>query len=148
MSEKKCIVRLTDSERKVCSELFGKLKGTGQKVRRAQIMLKADAVGPAWTDAQIAEAFSSCTKTVENIRQRFVELSKKVLDGNKESKIIAMRLGPPPQGRCQQHSTRSRRLFVQLPNGCSAAKRPLNRFDPRRCCDPIERYHGFIWQNR
>lgn len=35
MSEKKYIVRLTDSEREVCKNVIGKLKGTGQKVRRA-----------------------------------------------------------------------------------------------------------------
>jgi len=113
MSEKKYIVRLTDSERKICTEVIGKLKGTSQKVRRAQILLKADADGPAWADAQIADAFSCRTKTVENVRQRFVELgfdqtldrkksphagAKKLLDGNEEAKIIAMRLGSPPEG--------------------------------------------------
>ncbi len=74
MSKKKYIVRLTDSEREVCNEVVRKLKGTSQKVRRAQILLKADADGPAWTDNQIADAFSCRTKTVENARQRFVEL--------------------------------------------------------------------------
>lgn len=113
MSEKKYIVRLTDSERIACMEVIGKLKGTGQKVRRAQVLLKADADGPAWTDAEIADAFSCRTKTVENVRQRFVELgfeqtldrkkspaagAKKLLDGNEEAKIIAMRLGSPPEG--------------------------------------------------
>ena len=113
MSEKKYIVRLTDSERKICGEVIGRLKGTGQKVRRVQILLKADADGPAWTDAQIAEAFSCRTKTVENIRQRFVNFgfdqtlerkksphagAEKLLDGNEEAKIIAMRLGSPPEG--------------------------------------------------
>lgn len=113
MSEKKYIVRLTDSERDVCAEVIGKLKGTGQKVRRAQILLKADAGGPAWTDAQIADAFTCRTKTVENIRQRFVEIgfeqtldrkksstagAKKLLDGKEEAKVIAMRLGSPPKG--------------------------------------------------
>lgn len=110
---KKYIVRLTDSEREVCCEVIGKLKGTGQKVRRAQILLKADADGPTWTDAQIAVAFSVRTKTVENVRQRFVELgfeqtldrkqsqsagAKKLLDGKEEAKVIAMRLGSPPEG--------------------------------------------------
>lgn len=113
MSEKKYIVRLTDSEREVCKDVITKLKGTGQKVRRAQMLLKADVDGPAWTDAQIADAFSCRTKTVENVRQRFVELgfeqtldrkksatagAKKLLDGNEEAKIIAMRLGSPPEG--------------------------------------------------
>jgi transposase len=111
--EKKYIVRLTDSEREICSVLVRKLKGTGQKVRRAQILLKADAEGPEWTDAKIADAYCCSTNSVENLRQRFVELgfeetlnrkksptagAKKLLDGRQEAKIIAMRLGSPPPG--------------------------------------------------
>ena len=69
---KKYIVRLTDEERKILQEVVAKLKGSSQKVRRAQVLLKADADGPAWTDARIAEAFGCRTKTVENIRQRLV----------------------------------------------------------------------------
>ena len=111
--QKKYIVRLTESERATCHEVIRKLKGTSQKVRRAQILLKADADGPGWTDRTIAEAFSCRTKTVENIRQRFVEQGfeqtlerkkstaeppNKLLDGEQEAKIIATRLGPPPAG--------------------------------------------------
>ena len=111
--EKKYIVRLTEAERETCGEVVKKLKGTSQKVRRAQILLKADADGPAWTDRRIAEAFSCRTKTVENIRQRFVEQgfeqtlerkksqttpANKLLDGEQEAKVIATRLGPPPVG--------------------------------------------------
>lgn len=110
---KKYIVKLTESECATCQEVIKKLKGTSEKVRRAQILLKADADGPAWTDAQIAEAFCCRTKTVENIRQRFVELgfeqtlerkkhktapANKLLDGQQEAQIIATRLGPPPAG--------------------------------------------------
>ncbi len=111
--EKKYIVRLSDAERETCNEVIRKLKGTSEKVRRAQILLKADADGPEWTDRQIADAFSCRTKTVENIRQRFVEqgfegalerkksqtaAAKKLLNGEQEARVIAMRLGPPPQG--------------------------------------------------
>ena len=111
--EKKYIVRLTDEERGVLEGVVKKLKGTSQKVRRAQILLKADADGPAWTDKQIAEAFSCRTKTVENIRQRLVERgftetlegkkrpaqsAKKLLDGEQEARVIATRLGSPPKG--------------------------------------------------
>ena len=70
--EKKYIVRLTDEEREALHRVIKKLKGSSQKVRRAQILLKADADGPNWTDKKIAEAFSCRTKTVENIRQRLV----------------------------------------------------------------------------
>ena len=67
------VVRLTDQERSELQSVIKKLKGTGQKVRRAQILLKADADGPNWTDERIAKAFSCRTRTVEKIRQRLVE---------------------------------------------------------------------------
>jgi hypothetical protein len=111
--KKKYLVRLTDAERDTLQGVVKKLKGSSQKVRRAQILLKADADGPAWTDARIAEAFGCRTKTVENIRERLVtegfELTlegkprekpprAKVLDGEQEARVIALRLGPPPEG--------------------------------------------------
>lgn len=110
---KKYIVELTDDERSVLREVVKKLKGTSQKVKRANILLKADAWGPGWTDAKIAEAFDCRTKTVENVRQRFVlegfeaalqgkkrekPPTAKLLDGEQEAKIIALRLGTPPAG--------------------------------------------------
>lgn len=116
---KKYVVRLTDEERVELVEVVKKLKGTSQKVRRAQILLKADADGPNWTDERIAEAFSCRTRTVEKLRQRLVErgfaetlqgakptqsATEKRLDGEQEAKVIALRLGPPPKdmptGRC------------------------------------------------
>ncbi len=110
---KKYIVRLTDQERSELAAVVRKLKGTSQKVRRAQILLKADADGPNWTDRRIAEAFGCRTKTVENVRQRLVERGfretldggkreappvEKLLDGDQEARIIATRLGSPPPG--------------------------------------------------
>lgn len=110
---KKYIVRLTDQERTELTLIVKKLKGTSQKVRRAQILLKADADGPNWTDARIAESFGCRTQTVENIRQRLVERGfqealervhreqppvEKLLDGEQEARIIATRLGSPPPG--------------------------------------------------
>jgi hypothetical protein len=107
------VVRLTDRERDELRLMVKKLKGTGQKVRRAQILLKADADGPHWTDERIAEAFSCRTRTIEKIRQRLVERGfhetlhgleraqppvEKLLTGDQEARIIATRLGPPPKG--------------------------------------------------
>ena len=111
--QKKYIVRLSKQERNTLREVVKKLKGGGQKVRRAQILLKADVDGPAWNDSRIAEAFGCRRQTVEMIRQRFVESgfqetldgkkranppTEKLLDGEQEAKIIATRLGPPPKG--------------------------------------------------
>lgn len=111
--QKKYIVRLSEEERCELQMVIKKLKGTSQKVRRAQILLKADADGPCWTDQRIAEAFGCRTKTVENVRQRLVEEGfaetlngakraqpavEKLLDGEQEAQIIARRLGSPPPG--------------------------------------------------
>jgi len=110
---KKYIVRLLDQERANCQEIIKKLKGSSQKFRRAQILLKADADGPAWPDCKIAEAFDCRVQTIENLRKRLVtegfELAlegKKrqdpptpaKLDGVGEAKLIALRLGKPPAG--------------------------------------------------
>ena len=111
--EKRYIVRLADEERETLRNVIKRLNGSSQKVRRAQVLLKADADGPNWTDKRIAEAFSCRTKTVENIRQRLVTEGfdialngkkpetpprAKRLDGEQEAKVIALRLGAPPRG--------------------------------------------------
>ena len=111
--QKRYVVRLTDQERSELQGNIKKLKGTGQKVRRAQVLLKADADGPNWTDEGIADAFSCRTRTVEKIRQRLVERGfedtlhgvertqppvEKLLTGDQEARIIATRLGSPPKG--------------------------------------------------
>ena len=111
--EKKYIVRLTDEERGVLKAVVKKLKGSSEKVRRAQVLLAADADGLNWTDRKIAEAYTCRTKTVENIRQRLVTEGfdialngkkrespprRKALDGEQEAKVIALRLGQPPEG--------------------------------------------------
>ena len=113
LMRKKYVVRLSDQEREQLTGIVKKFKGTSQKVRRAQMLLKADGDGPGWTDAQIAEAFGCRRQTVENVRQRLVERgfeqtlnglkrpqppTPKLLDGAQEAKIIATRLGPPPAG--------------------------------------------------
>src|SRR6478609_1904362 len=110
---KKYIIRLTDQERDELGAVIKRFKGTSQKVRRAQILAKADADGPNWTDQRIAEAFGCRTKTVENVRQRLVERGfrealdgrqrpsppvEKLLSGEQEARIIATRLGSPPPG--------------------------------------------------
>jgi transposase len=104
--QKKYIVRLSKQERNTLQEVV-------KKVRRAQVLLKADAAGPGWNDNRIAEAFGCRRQTVELIRQRFVETgfqetlegkkranppTAKLLDREQEAKIIATRLGPPPKG--------------------------------------------------
>ncbi len=121
---KKYIVRLTKKERDELGEVVKRLKGSSQKVRRARILLKADARGPNWTDARIAEAVSCRVQTIENLRKRLVTEGfdvalhgkqrespprKKSLDGKLEAKVIALRLGSPPKG----YSNWSLRLLAE-----------------------------------
>lgn len=110
---KKYIVRLTDEERAICEATIQKETGKSEKLRRATILLKADADGPAWHDAKISEAVGCRTRTVENVRQAYVlegfegvlvrqkrttSPTPKLLDGTAEAKLIALRLGRPPAG--------------------------------------------------
>lgn len=126
---KKYIVRLTPKERRTLREIIKKLKGSSQKVRRAQMLLKADVAGPAWTDQQIAEAFESRTRTVEKLRERFVTqgfadtlhgkqreqaATEKILGGKQEAQLIAMRLGPPPRGYANWSLRLLARRLVEL----------------------------------
>jgi hypothetical protein len=106
-------VRLSDEERGVCQAILKHLKGSSQKFRRAQLLLKADVAGPGWSDAKLAEAFNCRVQTIENLRKRLAtESFELALDGKKraeppmpckrdgeaEAQRIAMRLGKPPAG--------------------------------------------------
>lgn len=110
---KKYVVRLTEAERKALKELIRKGKAPAYRIRRAHILLKADIAGPAWTDAQIGEAFSLHPNTVGAMRKRFAKqgletaLNRKrrefpprpaKLDGESEARLIALSCGEPPAG--------------------------------------------------
>jgi len=111
--KKKYIVRLSPEEKAACEEVVKKFKGSAQKVVRAQILLKSDKGGPNWIDTKIAEAFGCSRRTVEQVRERLVtegfELTlngkrpvtpprAKLLSGEQEAELMAMRLGSPPSG--------------------------------------------------
>jgi transposase len=111
---KKYIVRLTTEERDQLKALVSKGKGAADKMRRAHILLAGDADGPGRTDEEIAAALSVHSKTVSNVRRRFVEegleaaLNHKMretpptprkLDGAGEARLIAVACSAPPEGR-------------------------------------------------
>ncbi len=115
---KKYKVTLTDEERKSLQDMVAAGKAASKKLMHARILLKSDAApnGPAWIDARIAEAFDVSTRTVERLRERFVEqgldaaLGRKkqdrpsrtpVLDGEAEARLIALACSTPPQGRAR-----------------------------------------------
>ena len=113
MNTEKYIVRLTDEERQKLETIVKKLKGTSQKVKRAIVLLKADADGPNWTNEKICELTDLSIQAIVNIRKQLVlegfdvvlDRKKrrlppvpKKLDGLQEAKLIATRCGSPPEG--------------------------------------------------
>jgi transposase len=113
---KKYIVRLTEQEREQLEALIRKGTSAAYKIKHANILLKADADGAAWSDEAIAAAFSVHTRTVAGIRERFVEqgleaaLTRKkqerpsqqsLFDGEAEAHLIALRCAEPPAGHAR-----------------------------------------------
>lgn len=110
---KKYIVRLTSEEREELRGLIGKGKAAAYKIRAAHILLKAEADGEGWKDEEIARAFCVHVGTVSSVRRRFVleglesALGRKkrqspprqrILDGEKEARLIALSCSEPPAG--------------------------------------------------
>ena len=115
---KKYVVTLTDVERQSLSDLVSSGKASAKKITHARILLKADAAvgGPNWPDADIASALDIGVRTVERVRERFVEqgleaaLVRKpqarpsrlpVFDGDAEARLIALACSRPPEGRAR-----------------------------------------------
>jgi transposase len=115
MSTKKYHVTLTPAEREQLKEMIRKGKQAAAKIRRAHLLLAADEAegGLKMRDEQIKRAYHVSLRTVERLRQRFVEEGFEValaakstggpqvikIDGEVEAHVIALRLGPVPEGR-------------------------------------------------
>ncbi len=116
--QKVFVVRLPQEERSQLEALLKAGKASALKLTRARILLKADQQdrGPAWSDAEIAEALDVSMKTVFNIRRKWMEhglagaLDRKKqeassrrpkLDGRAEAKLVATCCGPAPKGRAK-----------------------------------------------
>jgi transposase len=111
---KKYIVRLRSEERETLEFLVTKGKTQAYRIKHANILLAVDADGPDWSDEQAAEAFGCHVNTVSNLRQRFVEEGleaaverkqqkspsrERILDGQKEARLIALACSTPPAER-------------------------------------------------
>lgn len=112
----KYVVRLAEEERVSLTELVGKGKAAARKIKHANVLLKIDAAGPSWGDAQAAEAFDCSARTVFTIRQRFVEeglaaaLERKprehpprppILDGEGEAQLLRLACSQAPEGQAR-----------------------------------------------
>lgn len=112
--EKRYVVELSPAERQELESILRQARASRFRQTRARLFLKADegADGPAWPDAKICEAFDLSPSTVLRARKQLVEEGleaalerkssprpeRRVLDGVREARLIAMACGSPPEG--------------------------------------------------
>lgn len=109
MPAKKYIVKLEADERRQLLEMTRKGEIGARKMKRAQILLKAD---EGWKDEDIILALNTSRSTVERTRKRLVEggLDKALnedprpgqrvkLAGNAEAHLVALTCSDAPGGR-------------------------------------------------
>jgi transposase len=110
-------VTLTAQEREALGGMISRGKADARKLAHARVLLQADASdgGPDWPDMRIAEAVRVSVRTIERVRQRFVEEgleaallprpSRRVyarkLDGAQEAKLVALACSEPPEGKAR-----------------------------------------------
>jgi transposase len=108
-------VTLTQQERQELHDLISRGKGDARRLAHARILLQADEAegGRRRTDEQIASALDTSTRTVERLRERFVEqgfeaallpkpssrVYARKLDGRQEARLIALACSKPPAGK-------------------------------------------------
>ena len=110
---KKFIVRLSKEESEELTSLVSKGKAPAYKIKHANILLNVDENGPARTDKDIATTLHCHLNTVHDVRRRYVEQGfeaalgrkrrerpprEKILDGEKEARLIAIACSEAPQG--------------------------------------------------
>lgn len=113
MPAKRYHVDLTADEQQLLRQIIQKRSAKAQIVKRAYALQAADRNGPMqWTDHLISQTYGMRQRTVELLRQRFVEdgfqtvlygkqqqrYKAKVFTGEVEAKLIALRCSAPPEG--------------------------------------------------
>lgn len=109
MPAKKYVVKLEPVEQEQLLDMTSKGEIGARKMKRAQILLKAD---EGWKDENITQALNTSRSTVERTRRRFVEggLDKALnedprpgqrtkLNGTAEAHLIALACSDAPGGR-------------------------------------------------
>jgi transposase len=114
MPAKRYLISLSDEERQTLEELTTKGKASARKINHARILLKANLnqEDRGWSDQAISLALNISTRTIERVRQRFVEeglenalipppktsLKLRKIDGEREAHLVAIACSPAPTG--------------------------------------------------
>ena len=129
VASRKVVVRLTASQGQALRLIVFAGTHPAALLRRAHILLKADASGPhAWSDDRIAEALETTRMTVSRVRQQFVAegldstmhrkrptgRQYRKLDGRQEAQLIATACSSAPEGRARWTMTLLADRLVEL----------------------------------
>lgn len=113
---KRYIVVLSDEERQRLETFIRTGRRGARQINHARILLKADINQPhgGYRDTQIQEALDVSIRTIERVRQRFVEEGvdssinhrpgagrKRKITGEEEAHLIALRCRKPPVGHAR-----------------------------------------------
>jgi transposase len=112
---KKYRVTLSAAERDELAALIRKGKAAARKLAHARVLLQVDESedGAMGTDEQVAQSLNLSRRTIERVRERFVEQGlsaallpqpgtrryPRVLDGAAEARLIALACSQPPEGQ-------------------------------------------------
>lgn len=112
---KKYRVTLSAAERDELTTLLGKGKASARKLAHARVLLQVDesTAEAGSTDEQAAQALNLSRRTVERVRERFVEQGlaaallpkpstrryERAFDGAQEAQLIALACSTPPTGK-------------------------------------------------
>lgn len=111
---KKYVVKLTKQEREGLVDLVSRGKGAAGKLTHARILLKVDSSrwGEHWTDEEVSKALDVNVRTIERLRERFVEegfeaaLTRRqrkrsrrpILGGRDEAQLTTLACSESPDG--------------------------------------------------
>ena len=114
---KKYRVTLTPEERVQLEQLVSRGKGAARRLAHARVLLQSDESdgGPRRPDAYVAAALDVSVRTVERVRERFVERGldaaldpaptsrayARRLDGAQEARLVTLACSAPPGGKAR-----------------------------------------------
>lgn len=111
---KKYVVSLSEAERQSLKQLVTTGKRAAYTINHARILLKADRnqLNGSWRDQDIKDALDISIRTIERVRQRFVEEGmeaalkcrpgggrRQKLNGEVEAHLVALRCSQTPTGQ-------------------------------------------------
>lgn len=116
MPKKQYVVKLSSDDRVRLEGMLSKGKHSSRLLTNLRILLQADVnqIGGGWKDADICNALSVNKNRPEKIRKQFAEEglervltykkrstppTPRILDGEKEARLIQLACSSPPEGR-------------------------------------------------